>query len=80
MSCSVLGPMTTCGQTTILENFDGVAVANQDYLDPTTVVGSGWTRKGVGAADWDVHCCSRTLADPSREDNTFDDSDKFLVL
>jgi len=67
-------------QTNVIEDFETYSVANDGYVDPTTVPDSGWTRTGVGVADWEVHCCSGTLADPTREDNTFDGSDKFLVL
>ena len=75
-----LGITSANGQTNVLEDFESYSVGNGAYLDPTTVPGSGWTRGGVGAADWEVHCCSGSLADPSREDDAYDDSDKFLVL
>ena len=78
VSCVVLGPMAACGQTNIIEDFEGYPVGSLQYLDPTTVNDSGWSRDGVGAADWDVHCCSGSLT--VDEDDTFDGSDKFLVL
>lgn len=76
----LFGLINATAQTTVVEDFEGYLVANQGYLDPTTVPGSGWTREGVGAADWEVHCCSGSLGNPSAEDNTFDGSGSFLVL
>jgi len=42
----------------VIENFDGYGVLSTTVLDPTTVAGSGWSRGGVGDADWVVSCCA----------------------
>ncbi len=79
------GPTGAGGQTNIVEDFESYSVGNLEYLDPTTVAGSGWSRDNadnpdpeIAKADWDVHCCSGSLT--LDEDDTFDGSDKFLVL
>jgi len=79
------GITSASGQTNVIEDFESYTVANQTWLDPTTVPGSGWTRSGVGDADWEVRCCSGTLIytpnDPTLEDDAIDtNSLKFLVL
>ncbi len=70
------------GQTNIIIDFEGFTVGSGAYVDPTTVPGSGWTRDGTGASDWDVHCCSGSLDynNPGLEEDTFDGSSNFLVL
>ena len=85
ITCLLLGSMAACGQTNITEDFEGYAVGHRQYLDPTTVNGSGWSRDSaddpdpeIAKADWDVHCCSGSLT--VDEDDTFDGSDKFLAL
>ncbi len=72
------------GQTNVIEDFESYTVSNQTWLDPTTVPDSGWTRSGVGDADWEVRCCSGSLIytpGSFQEDDAFDtNSVKFLVL
>ncbi len=72
------------GQSNVVEDFESYTVLNQTWLDPTTVPDSGWTRSGVGDADWEVRCCSGSLiytSGSSQEDDAFDtNSVKFLVL
>ncbi len=74
------GIVSANAQTNVIEDFESYSVANNGYVDPTLIPDSGWTRTGIGVADWEVHCCSGTLGFPTREDNTLDGSDKFLVL
>jgi len=78
----IFGITSASGQSNVLEDFENYIVPAQGYLDPTTVPGSGWTREGAGAADWEVHCCSPgDFAFPNRENDTFDtNSTQFLVL
>ena len=70
------GPWVAFAQTTVIEDFEGYNVTAV-VLDPTTVPGSGWTRDGVLASDWDVICCSGDFANLSE---TFDGSPQFLAL
>ena len=75
----VAGAVTTQGGAPVLlEDFESYNVANGEFLDPTTVPFSGWTRndKGVGP-DWEVSCCSPGIEEP---DDTFDGSAKHLRL
>ena len=81
-----LGLGSAHAQTNILEDFESYNVASGQYLDPASVAGSGWSRTGadhpdpqIAKADYDVHCCSGNLPPPYWND-TFDGSDKFLVL
>ena len=38
------GTVTAQSESIVLEDFEGYGVADNTYLDPTTVVNSGWTR------------------------------------
>ncbi len=64
--------------TNVIENFDGYTVLDGDFLDPTTVAGSGWTRNDIGQGpDWEVTCCSPGI---SITDDTLDGSPNHLRL
>jgi hypothetical protein len=85
-ACVVLGlpaaPASAgVGCATVIEDFESYTVADGEYLDPTSVVGSGWSDDdfaGLAAPDWEVACCSGTTNLP--HDYTFDGSDKHLRL
>ena len=80
----LFGVTSANGQSSVVEDFESYTVPNQTWLDPTTVPDSGWTRSGVGSADWEVRCCSGSLIytpGTFQEDDVFDpNSVNFLVL
>lgn len=64
--------------TNIIEDFESYTVADGEYLDPTTVLNSDWSRSDLGnGPDYEVTCCSPGIA---IQDDTFDGSAKHLRL
>jgi len=64
--------------TNIVEDFESYTVADGEYLDPTTVLNSDWSRNDLGnGPDYEVTCCSPGIA---IQDDTFDGSEKHLRL
>jgi len=76
----VAGTFMVQGAPVTLDDFEGYGVADNTYLDPTTVPGSGWSRTDAGAGpDWEVACCSGG-GNALPPDYTFDGSDAHLRL
>ena len=81
---AVFGALLVCGMVVapvapavVIEDFEGYGVPSTMTLDPTTVAGSGWSREGIGDADWVVGCCG---AGNVPADAPMDGSDSALYL
>ncbi len=68
------------GGPVVIEDFESYNVTDGNYLDPTTVPGSNWTRTDASVGpDWEVACCSGA-GNSLPPDYTLDGSDKALRL
>ncbi len=77
--CLLAVSLPALGQTTVIETFENYGASSGSVLDPSTVGGSGWSRDGVGASDWDVACCSGVGLFGILIDFSFDSSPTFLA-